>query len=79
MDFYTIALPTWICKTCGRVYVHGLNNICMVCRANRVRPKEETEPLPPRWQYRELPMQNSIGRTYYESDINLDWYRGGQE
>ena len=75
MDFYTLALPTWICKTCGRIYVHGLNNMCMVCRANRIRPKEEIEPLPPRWQYRELPMSNPPGRTYYETDINLDFYK----
>ena len=74
MEFYTLALPTWICKTCGRVYAHGLNNMCMVCRANRVKPKVENEVLPPRWQYRELP-QIAVGRTFYESDINLDWYK----
>ena len=78
MDFYTLALPTWICKTCGRVYVNGLNNMCMVCRANRVHTRPEREPLPPRWQYRELPMQQ-FGRTYYETDINLDMYRGERE
>lgn len=74
MEFYTLALPSWICKTCGRVYVHGLNNTCMVCRANRVRKKEQIEPLPARWQYRELPMQQ-VGRIWYEGDINLDWYK----
>ena len=74
MEFYTLALPSWICKTCGRVYINGLNNMCMVCRANRVHTKPEREVLPPRWQYRELPMQ-PVGRNFYETDINLDWYR----
>ena len=45
MEFYTLALPTWICKTCGRVYVNGLNNMCMVCRANRVYDREKG-PIP---------------------------------
>lgn len=35
MEYSTFFLPTWVCKTCGRVYVKGLNNICMVCRKNR--------------------------------------------
>ena len=74
MEFYTLALPSWICKTCGRVYINGLNNMCMVCRANRVHTRPEREVLPPRHQYRELPIQ-PIGRTFYETDINLDWYR----
>ena len=74
MDFYTLALPSWICKTCGRVYINGLNNMCMVCRANRVHPRPEIERLPPRHQYRELPTV-SVGRTFYETDINLDWYK----
>ena len=78
MEFYTLALPSWICKTCGRVYINGLNNMCMVCRANRVHTRPEPERLPPRWQYRELPIQ-PIGRTFYETDINLDWYKEERE
>ena len=74
MEFYTLALPTWICKTCGRVYVNGLNNMCMVCRANRVYDRERGPIPPPRWQYRDLPTQK-IGREFYEGDINLDWYK----
>lgn len=77
MEFYTLALPSWICKTCGRVYINGLNNMCMVCRANRVHTRPETERLPPRHQYRELPTQ-SVGRIYYQTDINLDWFKEGE-
>lgn len=52
--------------------------MCMVCRTNRVHSRPEREPLPPGWQYRELPTQ-PIGRTYYETDINLDMYREEKE
>lgn len=71
MEFYTLALPSWICKTCGRVYINGLSNMCMVCRANRVHTRPEPEVLPPRHQYRELPTQR-VGRCYYQEDIFLD-------
>lgn len=74
MNYCTFFLPTWVCKTCGRVYVSGLNNKCMVCRINRVTKKEKEQELPPRWQYRDLPTYTT-GRTYYETDINLDWYK----
>lgn len=75
MDFYTLMLPTWTCHTCGRIYVAGLNNICMVCRANRALEKEPQEQLPARHQFRDLPQFPLNGRAYYEGSIDLDEYK----
>ena len=75
MEFHTLMLPTWVCRTCGRIYVAGLNNICMVCRANRVIEKEKTEQPSIRQHYRDLPQFPPTGRVYYEGSKDLDDYR----
>ena len=74
MDFYTLMLPTWTCHTCGRIYVAGLNNICMVCRANRAHEREKEEENI-KYPFRELPQLPLNTRTYYECSIDLDEYK----
>ena len=70
--YWVFYFPYWRCSRCGRRYT-SLEDKCMFCRE-----KKKLDPLPPRHQYRELPQQ-SIGRVYYESNINLDDWRGYYE
>ena len=66
--YWVFFFPYWRCGKCGRRYT-SLEHICLFCKE-----KPKREPLPPRHQYRELPQQN-FGRTYYENDINLDYWK----
>lgn len=66
--YWVFYFPYWRCSRCGRRYT-SLEDKCMFCRE-----KAKTDSLPPRHQYREIPQQK-VGRTYYESDINIDYWR----
>lgn len=66
-----IKIPVSYCAKCNSIFLNDKLKKCLICGN-----KSQSEPIPQRYQYRDIESMQSYKREWFESPIDINLYKG---